>query len=76
MLAVKFAGDAFICLAANTVQLLVPGAGCTHRPQRWVFSELRNAYAWYCGVPRYWVRRVNRILFLMAALGVCAACYL
>lgn len=76
MLAVKFAGDLFICIAANPVQRLAPGVGCTHRPQHWSFRELRSAYAWYCGVPRYWVRRVNRILFLMAALGVCAACYL
>ena len=76
ILAVKFAGDMFICPAANLVQRLAPGAGCTHRPQRWIFAELRSAYAWYCGVPRYWVRRMNCILFLMAALGVCAACYL
>lgn len=76
MLAVKFAGDLFVCTVANLVQRLAPGAGCTHRPQLWAFRELRCAYAWYCGVPRYWVRRANRILFLMAALGVCAACYL
>ena len=76
MLAVKFAGDLFICAAANLVQRLAPGVGCTHRPQHWSFRELRSAYAWYCGVPRYWVRRANRMLFLMAALGVCTACYL
>lgn len=76
MLAVKYAGDLFICAAANLVQRIAPGAGCTLRPRHWSFRELRSAYAWYCGVPRYWVRRMNRILFLMAALGVCAACYL
>lgn len=76
MLAVKFAGDAFICLAANAVQRVAPGAGCTVKPQSWSFRELRESYAWYCGVPRYWVRRVNRVLFLMAGLGVCAACFL
>lgn len=76
MLAVKFAGDLFICAAANLVQRLAPGAGCTLRPRHWSFRELRSAYAWYCGVPRYWVRRLNRMLFLMAALGVCSACYL
>ena len=76
MLAVKFAGDAFICLAANAVMRFAPGAGCTVKPQPWIFRELREAYAWYCGVPRYWVRRANRVAFLMAALGVCAACCL
>lgn len=76
MLAAKFAGDAFICLAANIVQRFAPGAGCSVPPRLWRFCELREAYAWYCGVPRYWVRRANRVLFLMAALGVCAACYL
>ena len=76
MLAVMYAGDLFICAAANLVQRIAPGAGCTLRPRHWSFRELRSAYAWYCGVPRYWVRRMNRILFLMAALGVCAACYL
>lgn len=76
MLAVKFAGDLFICAAANLVQRMAPGAGGTLRPRHWSFRELRRAYAWYCGVPRYWLRRLNRILFLMAALGVCAACYL
>lgn len=76
ILAVKFAGDAFICLAANAVQRLAPGAGCSVKPQPWKFRELRAAYAWYCGVPHYWVRRFNRISFLMAALGVCIACCL
>lgn len=76
MLAVKFAGDAFICLAANAVLRFAPGAGCSVKPRAWSFRELRESYAWYCGVPRYWLRRVNRVLFLMAGLGVCAACFL
>lgn len=76
MLGVKYAGDMFICLAANVVHRFAPGAGCSHPPRPWRFRELREAYAWYCGVPRYWVRRANRSLFLLAALGVCVSCYL
>ena len=76
MLVLKFAGDAFICAVANAVAYFAPGAGCTEKPQPWVFRELRESYAWYCGVPRYWVRRTNRMLFLLAALGICVACYL
>lgn len=76
LLAVMFAGDAFICIAANAVRRLVPGAGCTVKPQPWRFRDLREAYAWYCGVPRYWLRRVKRVLFLMACLCLCAACSL
>lgn len=76
MLAVKFSGDAFICLAANAVARFAPGAGCTESPQPWGFRELRESYAWYCGIPRYWVRRINRVLFLLAAMGVCSACYM
>lgn len=76
MLMVMFAGDAFICIAANAVRLLVPGAGCTVQPQPWKFRELRESYAWYCGVPRYWLRRVKRVLFLMAGVCLCAACCL
>lgn len=76
MLGVKYAGDLFICTAANIVRRFAPGAGCTVQPQPWEFRELRDAYAWYCGVPRYWARRMNRGLFLLAALGVCLAYYL
>ena len=76
MLGLKYAGDAFICLAANAVRRFAPGAGCEAPPAVWRFRELRQAYAWYCGVPRYWVRRANRCLFVAALLLVCAACSL